>query len=132
MKNTHLYLLTIILLFQGCKNDRTPNELEQIIINKSQSDDVIITLNNNSKTTNGITTYENFILVELDKPKYLLDVKFNQKIYKDRCNELVNYLLDSITYDPSWKFDEFRLKIIESHNFLIFKDEKYSMEVLKK
>jgi len=128
----HILLLILIsgLISTQCKKEtRTPNELETILIKRFQAKDVRVSYNQITTTTNGQVSYENFLLVELDKPKKLLDIKFNEKIYNNQCEELKKFLVDSIRYDSTWRFSELRLKIIESNKFFIFTEEKSEVKI---
>jgi len=125
MKIYRIILFLFAFLTVQCSNtDRKPTYLENLISKKSQAEKVYITHNQVKTTTDGLLTNENYILVELYNPKILLDVKFNDRVFKNKCNELSDYILDSIRFQPKIDYDELRLKIIEIHGFSIFKTEE--------
>lgn len=134
MRKNVLFLIIIVAFssFQCSSEKRTPNNLESYLIKKLDAKDVTIIINNRSILSNGTTTQEKFLFVELDKPKVLLDVKYNERIYNNYCNILRNYLLDSVKFDTPLEFDELRLKIIETDKFFIFTDEKYDLKTYRR
>lgn len=127
----YIFLIITTLSCQSSDNKTRYSEVESILITKTQAEDVSMTIINKSSTLEGLTTYEDYLQVELYKPKLLLDIKFNQRIYKERRDQLVSFLLDSLTYDSNFKFDELRLRIIEKERFLIFRAEKSYTETFK-
>lgn len=130
MKDNVLLLLIIVafISMQCSKETRVPNDLEKYLIKRLQAEDVAVSIIQTSTTSNGMTSYEKYLLVEIDKPKQILATKFNERIYNNNCLNLSNFLIDSVKFDPQWTFDEVRLKIIEKNKFLIFTDEKYDIK----
>jgi hypothetical protein len=125
MKNNVLLLLLIMAFssYQCSDKTRVPNEIESYLIKRLQAEDVSISIIQASTTTDGMTSYEKYLQVVVDKPKKILETKYNERIYNNDCLTLCNFLIDSVKFDPQWKFDELRLKIIEKNKFLIFTDE---------
>ena len=133
MRNNILLLLFIMAItsFQCSKETRVPNELESYLIKRLQADDVSVSIIQTSTTTDGMTSFEKYLLVEVDKPKKILETKLNERIYNNDCLTLSNFLMDSVKFDPKWKFDELRLKIIEKNKFLIFTDEIFDIKTYR-
>ena len=133
MRNNILLLLFIMAFtsFQCSKKSRVPNELESYLIKRLQAENVSVSIIQTSTTTDSMTSYEKYLLVEVDKPKKILETKFNERIYNNDCLTLSNFLIDSVKFDPKWKFDEVRLKIIEKNKFLIFTDEIFDIKTYR-
>lgn len=131
-KNVLLLLITIAFLSIQCsKETRVPSDLETYLIKRLQADDVSVSIIQTSTTTNGLTSSENYLLVAVNKPKKILETKYNERIYNDYCMTLSNFLIDSVKFDPQWTFDEVRLKIIEKNKFFIFTDEKFDIKTYR-
>jgi len=127
IKLTRLFFLILLLI--GCsKEKRMPSEGEALLMKRLNAEDVCITINQTQTTSDGIVTNkESFLLVELDKPQVLLKAKGNEAIYKEQCDNLKNFILDSLSLNSAMKFDEIRFKIIEKHKIFIFTDELFEI-----
>jgi hypothetical protein len=98
MRQIVLFLFTLVILLVQCKDDTIPpTEIEKFLANRYQSDKVVLTHNKVKTTTDGLSTYENFLLIELYNPKAIIETKFNSRILNNNCEEISNFLQESRT-----------------------------------
>ena len=133
MRKNVLFLFALVLLFIQCKEDpRPPSDIEKYLAIRYQSDKVVLTHHEVNTTTDGISTYENFLLIELYNPKAIIATKFNERILKNNCEEISNYLQDSIEFPPDLEYQDLKIRIIDKKGFFVFKSEKVSEHIYKR
>ena len=133
MRQNGIFLIAFILLFTQCKEDlRPPTEIENYLANRYQSDKVVLTHNKVNTTTDGISTYENFLLIELYNPKSIIETKFNDRILNINCEEISNFLQDSIKFPAELDYQDLKVKIIDKKGFFVFKSEEVTERSYKR
>lgn len=121
MKNIiNALVLSFFITSCSSNNSVEPTGLEKILIQRLKADNVTVEYNNVKTTTNGNTTTENFLLVSIYNSERFNKIKHNQRILKKESKRLVNYLLDSIQFDPPVEFEELRLEYVDNYGFFIF------------
>jgi hypothetical protein len=125
MRQIVLFLFTLVILLVQCKDDTIPpTEIEKFLANRYQSDKVVLTHNKVKTTTDGLSTYENFLLIELYNPKAIIETKFNSRILNNNCEEISNFLQDSIKFSTELDYLDLKIKIIDQKGFFVFKSEE--------
>jgi hypothetical protein len=108
-------ILIAAILFSCNGNDKPMDEFEQHLANKVNAEHVTASQKHTEEKTNGkITSTRDFLHIELDNPQYLVGVKHNQRVFKKECENLANYLMDSV----QWKtidFNEIQIDVIEQN-----------------
>lgn len=133
MRQKGLFLIAFILLFTQCKEElRPPTEIEKYLANRYQSDKVVLTQNKVNTTTDGISVYENFLLIELYNPKSIIETKFNDRILNINCEEISNFLQDSIKFPTELDYQDLKVKIIDKRGFWMFKSEEVTERCYKR
>lgn len=125
VKLNGIFLIAFILLFTQCKEELSPpTEFEKSLADKYQSDKVVLTHKKVTTTTNGFSTYENFLSIELYNPKYIIETKFNNRLLNINCQGISNFLQDSIVLSPKPDCEDLKVRIIDERGFFIFKSEE--------
>jgi hypothetical protein len=96
------------------------SNIEAHLAVKLKAKRVSVSHNEETITTNRKSQYRNYLLVELEDPLNLIDIKHNKLLFNEKCKALSEYLLDSVQWQGI-DFKELQIDIIQEHGFFIFK-----------
>jgi hypothetical protein len=74
-----------------------------------------------TKTDGRLTASENYLLFDIYNSEVLTEIKHNERLLNEKCQELADYVLNLQSLSELPKFNEFRIDITETHGFAIFK-----------
>jgi hypothetical protein len=123
MKILKIFVLTILI---SCTNDIEPmDDWENEMAKELESTRIELSHMKSTTTTNDrLTEFENYLQLKIYDSKKLNDIKHNDGLLTERCNKIHDKILTLPTLTVLPEFNEFRLYIIETHGFWIFKSEE--------
>ena len=78
-----------------------------------------------STTTNGISTgSENYLALDIYNSKTLDEMKGNDRLFKEQCDKIKDVVMASVELKALPLFNEFRIVLIQTHGFGIFKSKE--------
>lgn len=115
----HIFL---IILF-SCSSDVEPmNEWETQMADKLKAERVeLFHRSSTTKTDGRLTASENYLLFDIYNSKVLTEIKHNDRLFNEKCQELADYILSLQSLSDLPDFNEFRIDINETRGFSIFK-----------
>lgn len=117
-----MIILTAFVLIQ-CSDQEPQREsigLEKLLMKRLSAENVTVEHTEMTKITDGIPTFETYLLVSIHNSETFKRIKNNERIVKRDTKALAEYLLDSIQYNPSLEFEKLKLEFIEESGFAIF------------
>jgi hypothetical protein len=98
---------------------------EQGIAKLLQSDYIEFSHKNISSSTNdGPVAIENYLELNVYNSKVIKEISFNERIMSDKCDEIIDSVLNFPSLGLLPRFDKITINFIETHGFFIFKSEK--------
>ena len=115
--------LILLLILYSCSSDiEAMNDWENQMADKLKAERVeLFHRSSTTKTDGRLTASENYLLFDIYNSKVLTDIKHNDRLLNEKCQELADYILSLESLSDLPDFNEFRIDINETRGFSIFK-----------